>query len=386
MKTIAFVDDDQRVLDGLRRMLRNYRKEWDLSFFPSGDELLKAFDDKKFDIVVSDMRMPGMNGAELLMQVKERSPHCLRIVLSGYASDELILESLHAAHQFISKPADQEIVVSTIERGLRLQESLANPILKSLLGSLESLPMLPEIYDELMREIASDKSSLEKVGNIVERDMALSSSLLKLVNSAFFSLVRHIETPGQAAAILGVDTIKNLALSNSIFLSFKGPIADHDFLRKLNHDGQQIGLLASRFAKACELTGRTRDHIQIAGMMVNLGGLLGVFLGDKLVQANEDPLDTDLLGGYLMGIWAMPFPIVEAVTWHKQPALSSVDVLSPLAVTHAAWAMYTLFSEHQEIDLESEIIDVDYLDRIVGRDIVNKWVAITESFLNTNNE
>ncbi|MEZ5481385.1 MAG: hypothetical protein R3E73_04155 [Porticoccaceae bacterium] len=82
----------------------------------------------------------------------------------------------------------------------------------------------------------------------------------------------------------------------------------------------------------------------------------------------------------------MPFPIVEAVTWHKQPALSSVDVLSPLAVTHAAWAMYTLFSEHQEIDLESEIIDVDYLDRIVGRDIVNKWVAITESFLNTNNE
>ena len=381
VKKIAFVDDDQRILDGLRRMLRGHRKEWQMAFFESGSELLTAFQGEPFDIVVSDMSMPGMNGAELLSEIKKIKPDTLRIVLSGYADSELIIESLHAAHQFISKPADQSIIEKTIERGVRLQAALDDSEVKARLGEIESLPALPEIYDELMREIASENSSLEQVGKIVEGDMALSSAILKLVNSAFFALVRHIETPSQAAAILGADTIKNLALSNSVFMSFKGSKEEMSQLRKLNTQGQKIGLLASQFARHCGLDGRGKDHVQMAGMLINIGGLVELILKQEVADSEAPMPDSDLLGAYLLGIWAMPFPIVEAVRWHRQPSQSNIDVLSPMAIVHAAWAMEEIFRQDQQVNLESEVLDIAYLDSILGRQMVEELQAIAESYL-----
>jgi len=248
------------------------------------------------------------------------------------------------------------------------------------LGSIDSLPTLPEIYDELMGEIASEDSSLEHVGEIIARDMALSSSVLKLVNSAFFALVRHIETPAQAAAILGADTIKNLALSNSVFSSFKGSQADREYLRKLNSEGQQIGMLAIEFAKLCDVEGRSKDHVQMAGMMVNVGSLVALLLREERAAGEVDNPDSGLLGAYLLGIWAMPFPIVEAVRWHQRPAESNIDVLSPLAIVHGAWAMQKIFSEQQEIDLESDLLDTSYLASIAGPDMVDQWKEAAENF------
>ncbi len=78
---ILFVDDEPRILDGLRRMLRSKRKEWEMSFVGSGAEALSLLGEHAFDVVVSDMRMPGMDGAALLDHVKARHPEVVRIIL-----------------------------------------------------------------------------------------------------------------------------------------------------------------------------------------------------------------------------------------------------------------------------------------------------------------
>lgn len=380
MQVIAFVDDEKDILDGLRRMLRNHRKEWDMHFYASPQDLLQALPEKKFDIIISDMRMPKMTGCELLQKVRKLSPGTLRIVLSGYAHDEMILESVHATHQFISKPAASDKITNAIESCIHLQQSLSDEAIKSLLGSIESLPSLPQIYDELMQEIASDDASIEKIGKIISQDLGLSSVLLKMVNSAFFGLANHIESPIQAVSILGMEAVKNLALSSSVFSSFPAQGKALEEMHQLNQFSQKLGMLAEKIASRSGLPARAKDHAQIAGMMSNLGELVAITYQQEIEKSGQSELDLALIGSYLLGIWAMPFPVVEAVRCHRNPALSKLDQLTPLTVVHAAWAMLTDYAQNNQVTLESEMLDTDYLVKIIGNDVLNEWKNIVENF------
>ena len=80
-KRILFVDDEPMLLQGLQRSLRSMRQDWEMAFVKGGKEALEAIDKQAFDIVVTDMRMPGMDGAQLLEEVKKRSPQTLRMIL-----------------------------------------------------------------------------------------------------------------------------------------------------------------------------------------------------------------------------------------------------------------------------------------------------------------
>ena len=104
MKKVLFVDDDSGVVQGLKRMLRPLRNEWDMHFVTSGQEALDLLESNTFDVIVSDMRMSGINGAELLSRVREKYPHMVRIILSGYSDQDLLLKAVRAAHQFLTKP------------------------------------------------------------------------------------------------------------------------------------------------------------------------------------------------------------------------------------------------------------------------------------------
>ena len=78
-KTILFVDDEPNILAGLKRMLRALRKEMRFEFAENGPAALDLMRERKVDVVVSDMRMPGMDGAALLTAIKEQYPEVIRI-------------------------------------------------------------------------------------------------------------------------------------------------------------------------------------------------------------------------------------------------------------------------------------------------------------------
>jgi HD-like signal output (HDOD) protein len=381
MISVAFIDDDQRVLDGLRRSMR---KEVDLDchFYLAGAELLDDFDKKFFDIVITDMRMPVMNGVDVLLAVKERNPSCIRIVLSGYSEDKLIIESLQAAHQYIAKPAALGKIKGCIERTIRVRDFLGNEDLRDSLSNIKSVPVLPEIYTKIMAEIASKNSSLDSIGAIVGKDIALTANILKLVNSAFFALVNHIESAQQGIGILGLDTIKNLAMSSSVFASKNASKQSQERIATLNRTGLEVGMLVSKLSKILtNIDTKITDEAEMAGMMLGIGELV-------LLHAVEQDSDTKLLrygheevGSYLLGIWGLPFPLVEALRWHKNPSESGVTHISPLVIVHAAWAMHTLCSISGEVDLESGIIDDVYLINIVGENTLLEWKSIAQEML-----
>jgi len=324
-----------------------------------------------------------MNGCELLSKIKETSPEALRIALSGYSSDELILESLHVAHQFIAKPADSAKLTRSIERAMCLHGCINENHIRETLGSVKSLPVLPSIYDELMAEIASGQGSIDRIGKIINSDLSLSSSILKIVNSAFFNLVRHVESAQEATTILGIETIKNIALSTSILTIFSSDKSTIAKMTEINKRSQQLGLLIAKMIKSTStLSSREKDHAQIAGMMAYLGELFVLCYGKSLPPSNTAQIRAPFLGSYLLAFWGMPFPVIEATKWYQQPSESGIKEIAPLTIIHAAWSMMESCSNNGKVDWDYKLIQKEYLESIVDQSTLNKWAKITENFFN----
>ena len=194
-KRILFVDDDELALRGLDRLLRTMRDEWEMEFTDSGEKALARMALVPFDIIVSDMRMPGMNGAELLNEVLKRHPKTLRLILSGYADRDLILKCIGSTHQYLAKPCDAKTLKMTVRRAAHLEESLKSEALRLLLNRCSVLPSVPALYSEIVETLQDPAADVEEVGAIIVRDVAMTAKILKLVNSAFFGLGNEISSP-----------------------------------------------------------------------------------------------------------------------------------------------------------------------------------------------
>ena len=151
MKRVLFVDDEQKVLDGLQRMLYPMRNEWRMAFVTSGREALERLAQSEYDVLVTDLRMPEMSGLDLLAKVVSLYPQVVRMVLSGVADQEIAVRSATLAHQYLVKPCDAATLRATVGRAFSLRVMLDDPVLKQLISSLHSLPSVPSVYLRLMR-------------------------------------------------------------------------------------------------------------------------------------------------------------------------------------------------------------------------------------------
>ena len=116
MRRVLFVDDETQVLDSLRDALRPRRHEWEMSFAASGDDALDRLEREVYDVIVSDMRMHGMDGATLLGLVERSQPGAVRIVLSGSAERDVVARAAAVAHRFLAKPCDVDELARLVER------------------------------------------------------------------------------------------------------------------------------------------------------------------------------------------------------------------------------------------------------------------------------
>jgi HD-like signal output (HDOD) protein/CheY-like chemotaxis protein len=214
---VMFVDDETNVLAGLRRTLISMTDSWEMLFASSAAEALEMLDRAPVDAVVSDLRMPGMDGAQFLARVQDLYPSTARLVLSGQGDADTVLDVVRSAQQFLAKPCDERTLTSAVGRALAMQESLSGPGLRELIGGVTALPTLPAIYDQLMTAVSSEDLDLTDIAKIVADDVATSVELLKLVNSAFFGLPRAIYSVTDAVRLLGLDNVQALVLTSSLF-------------------------------------------------------------------------------------------------------------------------------------------------------------------------
>ena len=192
MRRVLFVDDEHRILDGLQDLLRNIRPRMEMVFALGGESALNEMSKAPFDVIVSDMRMPGMDGAMLLRKVKEQYPEVARIILSGYADRNAIFMALGVSHQFLSKPCDSDRLCEVIERACKLRALLTDETLRKAVGGIEKLPSVPVMYQQLMIAMAGPEGSMQTITRIIEQDPAMCAKVLQLVNSACFGATRPI--------------------------------------------------------------------------------------------------------------------------------------------------------------------------------------------------
>lgn len=352
-KRLLFVDDEANVRDGLRRSLHGMREEWEMRFVDGAPAALQALEKEPYDAVISDMRMPGMDGADLLDQVKEKYPDVVRMILSGQSSREAVYRSISPAHQFLSKPCDPQELASRLSQAFAMRDLLANQSVKTLISRLRSIPSLPTLYEEVTAALRSENPSFAQVAKIISKDVGMAAKILQLANSAFMGTSGRVSSLVQALTMIGTETVRTLVLSVHVFSQFEGRPQIAAILPALWEHSVGVSSLAQRIAVAENSPKALAEECFTAGLLHDLGKV--VLLSElpreyQQIFENKATAGKDVererlgcthaeVGAYLMSIWGLPFPLVHAVAFHHRPSETADTRFSSLTAVHAADAI-----------------------------------------------
>jgi HD-like signal output (HDOD) protein len=354
MISVLFVDDDANVGAGQQRTLRSMRALWDMRFALSGIEALEMMRQAPVDVIVTDMRMPGMDGSQLLTEVVRRHPEIVRIVLSGQCDRQAALSAVGPAHLFLSKPCDSFRLIEVIQRVYRLRSVLAGSRVANVVSGMGALPSPPKLQLELRDAFNAAEPSVQAIAEIIGRDMALTAKLLQLVNSAFFGAHWRAATALQAVHLLGTELVQTLVLSFGIIRQLELGMPAGAFNRCLQN-GMQTAAAARIIAGDLGLTKRAIDEAFTAGLLHDVGRLI---LSTSFVETDreiaklcreEGAKRCDIerqrlgathaeIGAYLLALWGLPDPIIEATAFHHAPD-GAGRMVSVTTAVHAACAL-----------------------------------------------
>jgi HD-like signal output (HDOD) protein len=340
-----------------------------------------------FDVVVTDMHMPGMDGLALLSEVKLRTPNAVRIILSGTVDREFILRSVGIAHQFLAKPCNSAELKATVQRTFALRDLLADERLAQVTAKLTSLPPLPSLYLEIQRVLSGPPGSIEDLGKIVAKDIAMSARVLQLANSAFFGASRPFTSAVEATVYLGLDIVTALVLTSQVFTPATG--LQPETLQSLWAHSLQTGAFARAILKLESQDPRTADQAFLAGVLHEVGLLVfSAELPEKLAQAWKYARRFGLpvaeaerrvigasratVGAYLMGIWGLQATVVEAIAFHQTPNALPHDGILPITAVHVAAGFASGDAGYSVADC-GRTLDMAYLERLGLADRPPLW-------------
>lgn len=348
-ETILFVDDEENILRSLRRLF--HREGYHILLAKSGRKGLELLQEHPVDLVVSDVRMPEMNGVEFLNRVRKTHPEVACMVLSGYAERKAVSRIFSEINiqEMVAKPWDDSELKQTIRDLLNRKETQKDfsPGLYELINSFEALPPLPATYQTVQRALSeAEERSAEVVSEAIGQNPPLAARILQVANSTFFGQRREVETVSRAVFVLGLDFIQNLVLASGTFQQFAvqdAPLFNSDALWR---HSLSCGFVARHIVRAQQGDRATQEMALFAGTMHDMGKLiLARFAADRygtvVKKVRDDArsaceieraiLGTDHaeVGGYACELWNLPQRICDAVRFHHQIPPTGSDTYLP---------------------------------------------------------
>ena len=353
-KRILFVAKDQALWNEFQAQTAAGDGEWVAHGARTGQEALALAPQFSFAAVVAEVLLPDMGGLELLDQFMQRQPSAHRFVLSDVADTANTVKCMGKPHRHLLKPFGVRTLLNALDQAFAHEVWLPSQAVHGLIAQMRQVPSPPTIYFKVVEEIRSPNASLEKIGELIAQDPAITAKVLQLANSAVFGLELQVSQPLEAIAYIGLETTKALVLLAHTVASFDPAKLQGFSVEALWRHSVSAGQIAQKIA-LMEMGGlEVAEQAFAGGLLHDIGKLLfcanlpGLF-AKALALAREEKCpfwDAEAqlfpnaghaeLGGCLLGIWGLPPPIVEAVALHHSPRQLAGTGFHPLTAVHVA--------------------------------------------------
>ncbi len=328
-RRVLFVDDETRILDGLRRNLQGQRQRWQMSFVDSAAAAMAALERDRFDVVVTDFRMPGMDGGQLLRIVQERWPDTSRLMLSGHTDAADLLDAMAVTHRFLDKPCERTLLVDAIEGALFLRDAFVGDALRGEIGGIATLPSGDGTLQRLARALDRPSSTLREVSDVVQTDVGLTVKVLQLANSSCFGGGHETASVDQALTTIGLPAVRGVTLMRELFIPARNVVGlSQSWLNRLNQHACLTGQVARRLVgPALATEAFCAAVVEECGQLAfaacrphRLDAVLNRSHGEQgelsRLEHDEFGVGHAAAGAYLLSLWGFPATVVAAVGEH----------------------------------------------------------------------
>ena len=396
-KRILIIEDEADTLQDIKDNIFILEERFDFDFSSSAEHALNLIERENFDIVVCDRVMPDVDGITVLTKIRDSHPDIIRILMAEHLTKSELLKSSGPIHQYLAKPFRHSEFERTINRVITLRELIVDKGLMDIIGQMESLPTIPDLYFQVEEEMNAPDPDIRKISDVISLDLGMSAKVLQLVNSSFFGLPRKVDDISLAASLLGLDTLSDLILMMSVFNQFE-ELNNQDFsFDYLTQHSVNTAKAARAITQAEKLGPAEQKVAYTAGLMHDVGKLVFlVNLPERFAQAlqlaHEEniPLyqaEMDILkashqsvGAYLLDLWGFPDCIVEAVAFHHDPERLADDRLNPTIAVHIANYFEHILNPNRDRlkanESDSELLNIEYLKNAGFGRKIRKWMEI----------
>ncbi len=387
MHSILFVDDEKAILKSLQRLFID--DDFKLYFAQDGKEALKIMYENNIEMVVSDMRMPKMNGHQLLKEIQMLYPDTIRIILSGFSDEQEIYKAVldGSAKIYLLKPWEPLHLLDVVRHLFKFKDMLASKNILDFIEKIDQLPAVTDIYTKLCKLVEKD-ASIAEISAIIEEDATIAAKILQLINSAYYN--KKIGSVKQAVIYFGLNVIKDMVLSTSIFNYVAANSSSY-----FNNLFSQQSILTNKILELVYKTSyrkRLPENYMTAGLLHDIGlVIMQQQFKDKYTNIFKEESTPELafyeaenemfavnhqeIGGYLLEWWGIPYPIVESSLFHHDPLSSTINRQLVCAVHLADYYAWDYLGKKELVKLDQRVFQAMGIDQNICEGLIDEGLA-----------
>jgi response regulator RpfG family c-di-GMP phosphodiesterase len=371
MKRILIVDDEVQILNALSRTFQE--TDYEIYTAEGSREAMKLLDAHDIHMVISDMRMPELDGYKLLSMIKEKSPNVIRIILSGYADERPMFQALlhNVAKLYVFKPWNNDDFLKNIDRLFADENELNSFELQDKLKEINCNCVMSEHCEKMLSLI--EEENMDALIDEIDQNPEVSKLLLQVAKQGVYGAMP--DKVKQVALYIGLHNLKSFmrfACAVSCFQS-ADTSEEPDLLIKHAYLTNRIFL----FLFEVFLHRQPTESAMFAGLMHNIGLIIispqeevtakhKPELSDYItMEYDQDQLLHQEVGAYYLDQWDLPFPVYETALYHHRPQDTNIINRELVSCVHIAqaYAWKTLGSENITVAPEVfEGIDISVSD------------------------
>jgi putative nucleotidyltransferase with HDIG domain len=389
---VIFIDDQVFLLNAIERIVRKAATNWDVRYFDAARSALAWMEENPVDVVVTDMRMPLMDGVQFLDVVRLRFPNVIRFILSGCTHTDRTLDAIRVAHQYFVKPFSTRNLIEALELTHTLYKRIRNPGLQGIIASVDRIPTPRRVFYEISEALDHPDSRIDDIAQIIERDTGVSSKVLQVVNSAFFGQSNPVMDIREAVAILGYEAIRSLVLIVGIASDHKEVLGGLISIDLFSDHCMEVARYCRWMGKQLGYSVQDQNTLFTIGLLHDIGRLLIIKKYAELYTEHgltENPYTTKLhisqfeklaedhagIGAALIALWGLPPRIVNTIAFYPTPESAEHDDLHFCRILHIGDAISNTRRIHRSIpDTGSAGATIENLKEIGSMFPIRDWI------------